>query len=134
MTKKTLTKILIVDDDEDVLTIAKYSLESLKGVVIKVVNSGEAAVRESREFLPDLILLDYRMPQMDGLTTFKVIRSFFETASIPIVFLSASMQEEDRSIFLKEGASGVIAKPFDALTLASEVKTIWERQASEELL
>lgn len=127
MTQKPLTKLLIVDDDQDLLTVAKYSLASLQGVEVRCVASGEAAMEEALSFLPDLILLDYRMPKMDGLATLKAMRALTKLAAIPIVFFTASALKEDFAKFLKEGAVAIISKPFDALALPTLIRDIWAK-------
>ncbi len=127
MLNKPLTKLLLVDDDEDTLIIAKYCLERLKGVTVKYVSSGEEAIREAMTFMPDLILLDAMMPQMDGLTTLKTMRLFSVLAQIPVVFFTAKIQKEEIATFLKAGAIDVITKPFDPQALASTILAIWEK-------
>ncbi|MBF8263789.1 MAG: response regulator [Parachlamydiales bacterium] len=122
-----LSKLLIVDDDHDCLTIAKYCLENMSGVTIKYASSGEEALQEAILFLPDLILLDAMMPKMDGISTLKAMRLIPALASIPVVFFTAKVQKEDIASFLRAGAIDVITKPFDPLTLSSTILAIWKK-------
>lgn len=131
MPNLSLTKLLLVDDDPDSLLIAAYCLESLKGVTIKTVSSGQAAIQEALVFIPDLILLDEMMPQMDGLTTMKTLRLIPILSHIPVVFFTAKVQKEEVSSFLKAGAIDVITKPFDPITLSSTILAIWKKHIEE---
>jgi two-component system, OmpR family, response regulator len=125
MTEKSLTKILFVDDDRDILTIAKYSLESLSDVHVKYLTSGEEAIQEALVFNPDLILIDVMMPKMDGITTLNAMRLIPTLAKIPVVFVTAKVQKEELANYSQLGILDVIIKPFDPLTLAANIKNIW---------
>lgn len=127
-TKMPIKKILVIDDDEDVLVIVKYSLEHLPGATILCVTSGKAGVQEARNFLPDIILLDVMMPEMDGLETLKQIRSISQIAHVPIiVLLTAKILERDLEYYYSLGICDVIKKPFDPLTLSARIQEIWRR-------
>jgi two-component system, OmpR family, response regulator len=110
-----MTKILIVDDDEDILTISKFSLSALPELEVHCVMSGEEAVKESARLLPDLILLDMMMPKMDGLATLKAIRLIPSCLETPIVFFTAFSQSQDLEKILQLGVIDVIEKPFDPM-------------------
>lgn len=117
-------KALIVDDEADVRYVARMSLDNIGHMSVIEAAGGEEGVARARRELPDVILLDMMMPGMDGPETFRALRSFEETASIPVVFLTArGMMEEVRRL-TKLGAKGVVLKPFDPLTLASEITAI----------
>lgn len=119
--------MIVVDDDEDVLTIAKYCLESLKGVNIKYLTSGEETLKEALTFRPDLILLDVMMPKMDGITTLKTMKMVPNLANIPVIFFTAKVQKEELAQYLKLGVIETIIKPFDPLTLSDTILKIWDR-------
>lgn len=127
MSNRILTKLLVVDDDDDILTIAKFALEDLKGVAIKYVNSGEEAVQEALTFQPDMILLDVMMPKMDGIATLKAIHLLPSIAHIPIIFFTAKVQKSELDKFISIGAFDIITKPFDPLTLANSVLSMWSK-------
>ncbi|WP_199221388.1 response regulator [Desulfonatronum sp. SC1] len=79
-----------------------------------------------KAFVPDLILLDVMMPDMDGPTTMRELRKIPDLANTPVVFLTAKVQPQEFSAYLALGAQGVIAKPFDPMKLADEVHAVWE--------
>lgn len=126
MDRKLLTKILFVDDDKDTLIIARYCLKNLKDIEVRYVSSGEAAIQETLQFQPNLILLDVMMPKMDGMAVLKAIRQMEETAHIPVVFFTAKVQKEEVSSYLKAGVIDVIQKPFDPLALSAMIEKIWK--------
>jgi len=122
----TLKRILYVEDDPDIQTVAKMALEMVGGFTVKICSSGEEALCEAAEFKPDLILLDVMMPGMDGLETLRCLRENVEVADVPVVFLSAKVQPSEVEHYTALGARDVIAKPFDPMTLADSVRTIWD--------
>lgn len=131
---KKLSRLMFVDDDQDILTIAKYSLENLKDVEIHYLSSSEKAIQDAIIFQPDMIFLDVMMPEMDGLSvlrTFKLIPSLSKTI---IVFLTAKTQKEELESYLKLGATDIIIKPFNALTLPQTILDIWDRTQSQSYL
>ncbi|MCX6989996.1 MAG: response regulator [Chlamydiae bacterium] len=131
MTKKVLKKILLVDDDQDILNVARYCLEELKDIEIKYLSSGEEAIKEALTFQPDLILLDVMMPKMDGITALKAIRLLPSMGSVPVIFFTAKVQKEEISTYHKNGVIDIITKPFDPMTLASRILEIWNRYQSK---
>lgn len=126
MIKKALNKILFVDDDKDILTIAKYSLEGFSSITVDYASSAENAFIVALTSKPDLILLNIMMPEMDGITFFKVMKYFPSLSDIPVIFITAKAQKEEVNNFIKLGAIGVIIKPFDALTLGHTIQKIWD--------
>lgn len=129
MEKRPLKKILFVDDDQDILTVARYALEKLLKIEIRFLSSGEEAIQEALIFHPDLIILDVMMPKMDGFSTFKALRMLPSLSKTPIIFLTAKVQKEEIAQCLNMGALDVIKKPFDPLTLASTIESIWNKQS-----
>ncbi len=127
MTKKPLTKIIFVDDDPDLLTIAQYSLENIPNISVKYLSSGEAAIQEALQFKPDLILLDVMMPKMDGIATFNTMRLIPSIAHIPVVFITAKVQKEEITHYSMIGILDVIIKPFNPLTLQADILKIWDK-------
>lgn len=130
MNNSLLKKLLLVDDDEDTLTIARYCLEKLKEVDLKWARSGEEAIKLAIEFLPDLILLDVMMPKMDGVATFKALNSLPLLANTPVVFFTANAQEDAVKKFLNLGVIDVILKPFNPMTFADTIQGIWNNYES----
>lgn len=124
---KTLTKILVVDDDSDILMIVDYCLSMIPGIELGLVQSGEEAIEKALSMEPDLILLDVMMPQMDGVATLKALRLIPKFSKTPVYFLTARSQKKEIEEYLKIGADDVILKPFDPLTLSQIVIDKWEK-------
>lgn len=114
-------RILIVDDDDDIREVASLSLESLAGYQVFTASSGSSGLMIAAKEQPDAILLDVMMPDMDGPTTFQKLQAQDVTAHIPVVFLTAKVQPSERARFASLGAAAVLSKPFDPMTLASEL-------------
>jgi CheY-like chemotaxis protein len=131
MTKKVLKKILLVDDDLDILAVSKYCLEELKDIEIKYLSSGEEAIKECVTFHPDLIILDVMMPKMDGITALKAIRLLPSMANTPVIFFTAKVQKEELDNYHQNGVIDIITKPFDPMTLASRILEIWDLYQSK---
>ena len=123
-----LTRILYVEDDPDIQAIAVMVLETIHGFTLESCSSGSEALQKAVQFKPDLMLLDVMMPGMDGPETLKGLRQFPELANTPVVFMTAKVQPQEVEGYLKLGAVGVIAKPFDPMTLAQELRDIWAKQ------
>ncbi|MEO5702699.1 MAG: response regulator [Gammaproteobacteria bacterium] len=120
-----LNRIMMVDDEPDIRTVACLALEALGGFTVQLCGSGSEAATMASIFNPDLILLDVMMPGMDGPGTLKTLRDKAETAAIPVIFMTAKAQAQEVDHYKKLGALDVIAKPFDPMTLAATVKQIW---------
>lgn len=120
-----LTRILYVEDDPDIQAIAMMVLETIHGFVMEACSSGGEALDKAVAFAPDLILLDVMMPGMDGPETLHHLREFPELATTPVVFMTAKVQPQEVQEYLNLGALGVIAKPFDPMTLAEQLRAIW---------
>lgn len=127
---KPLKKLILVDDDKDVLTIARYCLQELKDTEVKYLSSGQEAIKEALTFLPDLMLIDVMMPQMDGIATLKALHLIPTLSQTPIVFFTAKVQQEELNEYFHMGVIDVLVKPFDPLTLASHILSIWEKYTS----
>lgn len=124
----SLQRILYIEDEPDIQAVATLALEAVGGFAVKICSSGEEAVREASDYQPELILLDVMMPGMDGPTTLKALRQLSALQSVPVVFMTAKVQPIEVNHYLSLGACGVIAKPFDPMTLASKVQDIWRQQ------
>lgn len=121
-------RLLVIDDEDDIREVAQLSLEMTTGWEILTASSGAAGIATAEAQQPDAILLDVMMPEMDGPTTFRRLRDAAATAGIPVILLTAKAQATDRARFLELGVNGVLTKPFDPMTLGSEVaRTLgWE--------
>ena len=117
-------RILIIDDEDDIRQVAALSLETVAGWDVIVASSGAQGLQRAAEHLPDAILLDVMMPGMDGPTTFRELRKNPVTAKIPVLLLTAKVQGPDQRRFADLGVEAVLLKPFDPLTLATEMERI----------
>ncbi len=114
-------KILIIDDEEDIREVASLSLETVAGWEVIKASSGAQGVARAAEHRPDAILLDVMMPGMDGPDTFRELRRNPATAGIPVLLLTAKVQGSDQRRFAGLGVEAVLFKPFDPLTLATQI-------------
>ncbi len=103
--------IMVVDDHPDLVEILRITLES-KGFNVRCAYSGKELLAVLEKEKPDLILLDIMMPQMDGLEVLTRLKENPDTASIPVIFLTAKVLDEDVQIGYKKGAKYYITKPF----------------------
>ena len=122
---RQLNCVLCVDDNEDFQSLIKISLESLGGIEVHFCIDPQHAMARAREVKPDLILLDFVMPGLDGATLFKRLQSDADLAQIPVVFLTAAMTRPEVSNLKLLGTAGIIAKPFDLLELPRKLSAIW---------
>ncbi len=127
MVDKKLKKILFVEDEPDIQTVARIALENVGGYTLRICNTGDEALSAATEFAPDLLLLDVMMPGMDGPTTLAELRKLPGLADTPAVFMTAKVQPQEVKQLRAYGAIGVIAKPFDPMTLADTVLEIWQQ-------
>ena len=118
----TAVRVLHVDDEPDIREIVELSLGLDPDFTVRSCGSGGDALAAAASWSPDLILLDVMMPMMDGPTTLTHLRQSPKTADIPVVFMTARAQPRELEHFVSLGAEGVIAKPFDPMTLAAVVR------------
>jgi CheY-like chemotaxis protein len=116
--------ILLIDDDEDIRAVTRVSLETVGKWVVRTASSGREGLAKAAAAQLDAILLDVMMPEMDGPTTFQHLQADPALRQIPVILLTAKVQASDRRHFSELGVQGVIAKPFDPLTLAKQVAEI----------
>ncbi len=129
MPSSELNRILYVEDDADIQAIASIALEVVGGFRLKVCSSGAEALAAAPGFDPELLLLDVMMPEMDGPTTLARLRELAPTAYTPVVFMTAKVQASEVTLYKSLGALGVIAKPFDPMQLAQQVRALWESRS-----
>jgi len=116
-------RLLLVDDEPDIRAIAKMSLERIGGWEVTAAASAAEALAAAQSATPDVVLLDVMMPDVDGPAVYAQLRPLLGEA-VPIIFLTAK-DEHERLLAL--GAAGVIAKPFDPISLPREVAAITAR-------
>jgi two-component system, OmpR family, response regulator len=115
-------KVQIIEDDPFIRLIARTALERLWTVVC--ADGGLAGLAQAEAERPDLILLDVRMPGMDGPTTLTSLKANQATAGIPVIFITASLQTDELCEFRRHDVAGVLEKPFDPMELPNEIKKI----------
>lgn len=123
-------KILVVDDEPDVTELVSYRLRR-EGYEVEVINDPLQIMGKAREFNPDLFVLDIMMPDLDGLKICRMIRADNKLRTVPIVFLTAKGEVEDRIKGLESGADEYISKPFEAKELILRIGLIFRRMTSE---
>lgn len=123
---RQLKNILCIDDECDILEVAKICLETVGNFNVTTCASGEEALKKINTIKPDLILMDVMMPEMDGPTTLKKLKDSHLIDSIPVVFMTARVQPTDIEGYLKLGVTAVIQKPFDPMILPGELTEIFE--------
>jgi CheY-like chemotaxis protein len=118
--------VLYIDDEPDIREVAVMSLQLDPGIEVRAVDSGHAALDLLAEagWDPSAILLDVMMPIMDGPGTLAKLRALPAHAKTPVIFITASVQAEERARLMALGATAVIAKPFDPMTLAAQLRSV----------
>ena len=115
-------RILIVEDEEDLAASLKYNLEKEGGYVVATAATGEAGLALCRKKKFDLVLLDLMLPGIDGLEVCRTLRASGQHAAIPIIFLTARIEESDKLIGLEIGADDYLTKPFSMKEVLARVK------------
>lgn len=116
-------KVLIIDDAPDIVRLVEFEL-NFEGYEVKTAWTGKEGVELARSFKPDIILLDYILPEMTGPEVLKLLKSDPELKGIPVIMLSAKTQKKDIKSGLTAGAIGFIEKPFDPSALSSRMREI----------
>jgi two-component system KDP operon response regulator KdpE len=114
---------LVVDDEERMVRFIRLNLEH-DGYLVSEAFNGKQAIQKLREALPDLILLDVMMPDLDGFEVLEMVR---EISNVPIIMLTAKGEEDDRIKGLEKGADDYVTKPFSPRELVSRVKAVLRR-------
>lgn len=114
-------RILVIDDEERIREIVRACLEDLGGWETVTAQSGNEGLHLAKAESLDAILLDVSMPDMDGFVLFETLQANPVTSSIPVILLTAKVLPDDRARFETMGVAGVIAKPFDPLTISTQI-------------
>jgi len=123
-------RILVVDDEPDVTELISYKLKR-EGYDVAAINDPLEIMGKAREFNPDLFVLDIMMPELDGLKICRMVRADSLLKSVPIIFLTARGEVEDRIKGLESGADDYLSKPFDTKELALRIGLIFKRMAQD---
>jgi DNA-binding response OmpR family regulator len=122
-------RVLVVEDEPDVASLIKYTLEHGQDLHVDVVGSGDAALKSAAEQTPDLVILGLNLPVLSGVEVCRILRMRPGTERVPIIMLTARATEDDRVIGLDVGADDYITKPFSPRELAARVRAALRRRA-----
>jgi CheY-like chemotaxis protein len=125
--KRPLRSIILIEDDPDIQEVAKMSLEEVGGFDVIACGSGREALDTVPRVKPDLLIIDFMMPGMDGGETLAALRAQPDIATIPAIFMTAKVRPEEVGRMRAMGAVDVIPKPFDPIALPDQVNAIWTR-------
>lgn len=128
MTEHRPKKILVVDDEPDVTDLLAYTLKA-KGFAVEAVNNPNASIGLARSLVPDLVILDVMMPELNGIQICRMLRADPKLKRVPVIFLTAKAEESDRIQGLESGADDYICKPFSTKELVLRVQSILRRTA-----
>jgi len=120
-------KVLLVEDEEDIRKVAQISLQFRGGWEVALAGDGEEGLLQAAALHPDLILLDCMMPKLDGYETCRRLKQDPALRDIPVIFLTARAQESEVRKGLLLGAVGYLIKPFNPMSLVTEIQQILEQ-------
>ena len=126
-----IPKILVVDDDPDIVEILRYNL-SLAGYDVKAASNGKEAIKKAKIFIPEIILLDVMMPEMDGIEACRLIREIPSLNNTRIIFLSARNEDYTQISAFDAGADDYISKPVKPKILLKKISSIFKRIQKKE--
>jgi len=126
-----MTKILVVDDEIDIIELVTYNLEK-EGYQVTSARDGNDAITSARRNIPDIMILDLMLPGINGLEVLRILKRNIETVNIPIIMLTAKTEESDRVVGLEMGADDYITKPFSVRELVARVKAVLRRVEKRE--
>lgn len=124
-------KVLVVDDEPDVLLLCRVNLE-FEGYQVTEAADGEEALERVREDRPDVILLDVMMPKMDGWQVLSALKSDDDLKDIPVVMLTAKVQDQDQIRGWSQGVADYVTKPFSPLALSQVLEDVLATDPEEE--
>ena len=127
MPERPLNRICYVEDDEDIQRIVRMSLERVGKMTVEVVGDPTKAIEAMTGFHPDLVMLDWMMPKMDGPAVFRQMKLRPDTSHLPVVFITAKAAQRDLDELMKMGAAGTISKPFNPKDLPDQLRAIWAK-------
>ena len=125
MPDRPLIRICYVEDDEDIQRIVRMSLERVGKMTVAVVSDPTLAIQTITEFRPDMVMLDWMMPVMDGPTLYRQMKMRSELSALPVVFITAKASPHDLEELKSLGCAGTISKPFSPKDLPDQLRAIW---------
>jgi len=125
MPARPLSRVCYVEDDEDIQRIVRMSLERIGKMTVEVVGDPMVAIDRMIAFKPDLVMLDWMMPGMDGPALFRKMLETPTVKALPVVFITAKASTKELDELRKLGAAGTISKPFAPKDLPDQLRAIW---------
>ena len=125
MPSQPLSRVCYVEDDEDIQRIVRLSLERIGKLTGEIVGHPNLAIERMIAFKPDLVLLDWMMPGLDGPALFRKMRDVPATSALPVVFITAKASDRELAELMALGAAGAISKPFAPKDLPDQLRAIW---------
>jgi len=120
-----LSRVCYVEDDEDIQRIVRLSLERIGKLTVEIVGDPNLAIERMIAFKPDLVMLDWMMPGLDGPALFRKMRDVPATSALPVVFITAKASDRELAELMALGAAGAISKPFAPKDLPDQLRAIW---------
>lgn len=120
-----LNRICYVEDDEDIQRIVRMSLERVGKMTVEVVSDPLVAIERMLAFKPELVMLDWMMPGLDGPALFRKMQELPETKALPVVFITAKASQRELDELRALGALGTISKPFSPKDLPEQLRALW---------
>jgi len=127
MPAQPLNRICYVEDDEDIQKIVRMSLERIGKMTVEVVSDPLQAIEAIKAFRPELVMLDWMMPGMDGPTLFRKMKELPGVRELPVVFITAKASQTELDELRALGAAGTISKPFSPRDLPEQLRAIWSK-------
>jgi CheY-like chemotaxis protein len=127
MPAQPLQRVCYVEDDEDIQKIVRMSLERIGKLTVEVVGDPTTAIEAMKAFRPELVMLDWMMPGMDGPTLYRKMQEEPGVRDLPVVFITAKASEKELNELRALGAAGTISKPFSPKDLPAQLQEIWAR-------
>lgn len=125
MPGQPLNRICYVEDDEDIQKIVRMSLERIGKMTVQVIGDPLLAIEAIKAFKPELVMLDWMMPGMDGPTLYRKMKETPEVCALPVVFITAKASQKELDELRALGAAGTISKPFSPRDLPAQLQAIW---------
>jgi two-component system OmpR family response regulator len=125
MPAQPLNRICYVEDDEDIQRIVRMSLEKVGKMTVEVVGDPLVAIERMTAFKPELVMLDWMMPGLDGPALFRKMREVEATKNLPVVFITAKASQRELDELRTMGAIGTISKPFSPKDLPEQLRALW---------
>jgi len=126
MPETALQRVCYVEDDEDIQKIVRMALERIGKINVQVISDPMVAIDSIKAFKPELVMLDWMMPGMDGPTLYRKMKEVPEVRDLPVVFITAKASQKELDELRSLGAAGTISKPFSPKDLPEQLRAIWK--------